>query len=83
MSARGGKPTSPIRARRDRVLLWGRFLLLPTSGPQIADAQDLKGLESKLIACSVSSQLGGELSYDWHKNGLVVTVRMRRDKLEK
>lgn len=53
-----------------------------TGGPEIEDAQALKGFGSKLIARSVSGQLGGELIYDWQKSGLVVTVRMRRDTLE-
>lgn len=53
-----------------------------TGGPPITDARALKGFGSKLIARSVSGQLGGELIYDWQKSGLVVTVRMRRDKLE-
>ena len=54
-----------------------------TGGPQIFEARSLKGFGSKLIARSVSGQLGGELIYDWQKSGLVVTVRMRREKLEK
>ncbi|HUQ31500.1 MAG TPA: sensor histidine kinase, partial [Pyrinomonadaceae bacterium] len=52
-----------------------------TGGPPITDAQALKGFGSKLVARSVSGQLGGELSYDWQRSGLVVTVRMRHDRL--
>jgi hypothetical protein len=29
----------------------------------------------------VSSQLGGELTYDWQETGLVVTIAMRMEKL--
>lgn len=53
-----------------------------TGGPLIAHARALEGFGSKLIARSVSGQLGGELAYDWQRSGLVVTVRMRPDKLE-
>jgi len=38
----------------------------------------LKGFGSRLIARSVSGQLGGELVYDWQDSGLVVTVKMRQ-----
>ena len=41
----------------------------------------LKGFGSQLIARSVSGQLGGELVYDWQKTGLVMTARMRLDRL--
>ncbi|UUR09342.1 sensor histidine kinase [Sphingomonas glaciei] len=53
-----------------------------TGGPPIGEAKALEGFGSKLIARSVSGQLGGELTYDWQKSGLVVTVRIRRDRLE-
>jgi len=52
-----------------------------TGGPPIHDKPVLKGYGSRLIARSVSGQLGGELVYDWQDSGLVVTVRMRQDRL--
>jgi two-component sensor histidine kinase len=52
-----------------------------TGGPSIPEAQTLKGFGSKLIARSVSGQLGGELNYDWQESGLIVTIRMRQDRL--
>ncbi len=61
----------------DILLTWTE-----TGGPPITDARALEGFGSKLIARTVSGQLGGELSYDWQKSGLIVTVRMRRDRLE-
>ena len=57
-------------------LLWTE-----TGGPEITEAPSLAGYGSKLIARSVAGQLGGKLSYDWHKSGLVVTARMRMDRL--
>jgi two-component sensor histidine kinase len=52
-----------------------------TGGPPITDAKELKGFGSKLIARLVAGQLGGELVYDWQEAGLVVTIRMRQDRL--
>ena len=59
-------------------LIWAE-----TGGPSITEAPVLKGFGSKLIARSVSGQLGGKLVYDWQKSGLVVTARMRLDQLAK
>ena len=52
-----------------------------TGGPAIAEVPVLKGFGSRLTARSVSGQLGGQLDYDWQENGLVVTIRMRQDRL--
>lgn len=52
-----------------------------TGGPSITEEPVLKGFGSRLIARSVSGQLGGELFYDWQESGLVVTIRMRQDRL--
>lgn len=52
-----------------------------TGGPLITEAPVLKGFGSQLVARSVSGQLGGELVYDWLKSGLVVTARLRQDRL--
>lgn len=57
-------------------LIWAE-----TGGPSITEPTELKGFGSRLVARSVSSQLGGELLYDWQESGLVVTVRMRQDRL--
>lgn len=57
-------------------LIWAE-----TGGPSITEEPELKGFGSRLIARSVSGQLGGELVYDWQESGLVVTVRMRQDRL--
>ncbi|MEJ7777143.1 MAG: HWE histidine kinase domain-containing protein [Sphingomicrobium sp.] len=57
-------------------LIWAE-----TGGPPITEEPVLKGFGSRLIARSVSGQLGGELIYDWQESGLVVTVRMHQDRL--
>ncbi len=52
-----------------------------TGGPPITTEPVLTGFGSRLIARSVSGQLGGELVYEWQESGLVVTVKMRQDRL--
>ena len=57
-------------------LIWAE-----TGGPPITEEPELRGFGSRLVARSVAGQLGGELVYDWQQSGLVVTVRMRQDRL--
>ena len=52
-----------------------------TGGPPITSKPVLKGFGSRLVARSVTGQLGGELVYDWQESGLVLTVKMRQDRL--
>jgi two-component sensor histidine kinase len=52
-----------------------------TGGPPIVGHPELTGFGSRLIARIVSSQLGGELSYNWQKGGLVVIIGMREERL--
>ena len=65
------------KAEGDRIdLVWAE-----TGGPSITGQPELTGFGSRLVARSVSSQLGGKLDYDWQESGLVVTIGMRSDKL--
>ena len=52
-----------------------------TGGPAIVGNPELTGFGSRLIARTVPSQLGGELTYEWQQSGLVVTIRMQQDRL--
>jgi two-component sensor histidine kinase len=52
-----------------------------TGGPPIIGHPELTGFGSRLIARTVSSQLRGELTYDWQEAGLVVTIGMPEDRL--
>ena len=45
-----------------------------TGGPPIVKQPQLTGFGSRLIARTVPSQLGGQLTYDWQETGLVVTI---------
>ena len=65
------------RIQGDRIcLIWAE-----TGGPSVKSAPQLTGFGSRLIARSISSQLAGELTYDWQESGLVVTIAMRQDQL--
>jgi two-component sensor histidine kinase len=65
------------RTDEDRLyLIWAE-----TGGPPIVSHPELSGFGSRLIARTVSSQLGGDLAYDWQESGLVVTIAMRLDQL--
>jgi two-component sensor histidine kinase len=65
------------QADGDRIdLIWAE-----DGGPLIVGRPDLTGFGSRLVARSVSYQLGGELTYDWQESGVVVTISMRQDRL--
>lgn len=57
-------------------LIWAE-----TGGPPIIEEPVLKGFGSRLIARSISAQLGGEIAYDWQETGLVVTIGMSQARL--
>lgn len=60
----------------DICLIWAE-----TGGPAIEAVPDMQGFGSKMISRSMSQQFRGSLSYDWQPTGLVVTLRMRKDRL--
>lgn len=68
-----------ISSRTDDSYIY--IMWAETGGPAIARRPEMTGFGSKLIQRSVSAQLGGDLSYDWQANGLVVTVKMTTAKL--
>ena len=72
----GTLDVSSTADERDVFLVWAE-----TGGPAVDHAPELKGFGSKLLSRSVSQQLDGELSYDWQPSGLVLTLRLRRDRL--
>ena len=50
-------------------------------GPPIAAPARLEGFGSKLVHGSMSTQLGGAIAFDWSEEGVVVTLRMSKDRL--
>jgi two-component sensor histidine kinase len=50
-------------------------------GPHMEGTPELNGFGSKMIVRSMAQQFDGALAYDWQASGLVVTLRMRKDRL--
>jgi two-component sensor histidine kinase len=62
---------------RDVVLIWAE-----RGGPPVVEPSN-RGFGSKLITRSISAQLAGSIAYDWSPGGVIVTLRMRKDRLPK
>lgn len=61
---------------RDIFIVWAE-----NGGPTVHRAPEMAGFGSKLISRSLAHQFDGALSYDWQPTGLVVTLRLRKDRL--
>jgi two-component sensor histidine kinase len=67
------------RTDEDEVhLIWSE-----TGGPQIDHTPEMTGFGSRMILRSVATQLGGSLTYDWQSTGLVATLIMQKDRMER
>ncbi len=67
------------RTEEDQVhLIWSE-----TGGPEIDHVPEMAGFGSRMILRSVAAQLAGSLSYDWQSSGLVATLVMRKDRMER
>jgi len=60
----------------DVVVVWAE-----TGGPQINAVPETAGFGSRLLSRGISETLDGALSHEWLPTGLVVTIRMRRERL--
>lgn len=60
----------------DLTLIWAE-----DGGPAVEGTPEMRGFGSKMIARSVAQQFDGALDYDWEQSGLVLTLRMRKDRL--
>jgi len=69
------------------VALWAwnvdsdQFTMDERGGPPVKEPKDLAGYGSKLVERSVSGQLGGAIDYEWSEGGLIVTLRVNRERL--
>lgn len=54
-----------------------------TGGPSVERTPKMTGFGSRMIQRSVTSQLAGSLCYDWQPTGLVATLVMRKDRMER
>ncbi|MGB8533002.1 MAG: HWE histidine kinase domain-containing protein [Pseudolabrys sp.] len=50
-------------------------------GPPVLAQTMLEGFGSKLVNRTVAAQLGGAIAFDWSLEGVVVTLRMSKDRL--
>lgn len=50
-------------------------------GPGVAAPAAVEGFGSRMVDRSMSSQLGGSIGFDWLQDGVVVTLRMNKDRL--
>jgi two-component sensor histidine kinase len=62
----------------DLHLIWSE-----NGGPEIDQEPEMAGFGSRMVLRSVANQLGGSLTYDWKPQGLVATLIMRKDRLER
>jgi two-component sensor histidine kinase len=68
-----------ISSRSDEshlVLVWAE-----SGGPQIEGPPTRKGFGTDFVGQTVSRQFKGALDYDWQPSGLIVTIRLRKDRL--
>ncbi|UUL82136.1 sensor histidine kinase [Sphingomonas qomolangmaensis] len=50
-------------------------------GPSVEAPSQPEGFGSQLVRRSVTSQLGGSIDYNWSEGGLIVTLRIKRNRL--
>ena len=50
-------------------------------GPPVVAPAKLDGFGSKLVQQSMAAQLGGTIEFDWSEEGVVVTLRMSKNRL--
>lgn len=72
----GTLDVSCLAEKTDAVVVWTE-----RGGPPVVAPQELRGFGSKLVSRSIVGQLGGAIEYDWSPNGLIVTLRMLKDRL--
>jgi two-component sensor histidine kinase len=60
----------------DVVVVWTE-----RGGPPVVEPPAPAGFGSELVRRSMAHQLGGGIAFDWSAEGLIATLRMRRDRL--
>jgi two-component sensor histidine kinase len=48
-------------------------------GPPVVPPTGPGGYGTRLVAATISRQLGGSIDYNWSKEGVIVTMRMNKD----
>jgi two-component sensor histidine kinase len=75
-SGTGTLDVSTVAKEGELELVW-----MERGGPDVEAPPEPNGFGSKLVHRSVSKQLGGAIAYDWSEEGLIVTLRLDREKL--
>lgn len=60
----------------DLILVWAE-----TGGPEVHGPPTRNGFGTSFVARTVSRRFKGDLNYDWQPSGLVVTIRLPKDRL--
>jgi two-component sensor histidine kinase len=60
----------------DVIVMWTE-----RGGPPVRAPVTLQGFGSKLVHRSMAAQLGGTIAFDWSEEGVVVTLRMSKNRL--
>jgi two-component sensor histidine kinase len=50
-------------------------------GPKAVAPAGAAGFGTRLVKRSMADQLGGSIEYDWSEDGLIVTLKMNKDRL--
>ncbi|HVM37647.1 MAG TPA: HWE histidine kinase domain-containing protein [Sphingomicrobium sp.] len=58
------------------VLVWAE-----SGGPQLKGPPSRRGFGTDYVARTLSRQLRGAVTYDWHASGMIATLKMRSDAL--
>ncbi|MET0968520.1 MAG: HWE histidine kinase domain-containing protein [Tardiphaga sp.] len=75
-SGAGTLDVSSVPHDSEVVIVW-----MERGGPRVEQPVGPGGYGSRLINQAISVQLGGALSCDWSEDGVVITLRMPRDRL--
>jgi two-component sensor histidine kinase len=60
----------------DVVVMWTE-----RGGPPVVAPASPSGFGSKMVNRIMSGQLGGSIAFDWSKEGVIVTLRMKKERL--
>lgn len=79
LSTEQGRVTVSVEKMKEEVVItW-----VETGGPSLKGAPSSKGFGSELAQLSVERQLGGTIEYDWHTEGLRVSIRLGANRLHR
>ncbi len=73
---RGTLDVSYTPQQDEAVIVWTE-----RGGPAVVAPTRPAGFGSKMVARTLSSQLGGSVAFDWLGDGVIITLRMQKDRL--